>query len=223
MKFMKTITGLALATVLGATSAQAAILLSIGGTGTGSTNYDFTGPPPPPGTTFNLGTGSIQTTTIPNTSVTPFGLTPVGANYLAVQAGAGSSFTFPITSNLTYFGLLWGSVDNYNTITFSGIGGTQSFTGSNVLAADPTLVNHSTGANGTDYVNFSNFGPGFNTVTFTAGQPAFELANVSYTVSAVPEPATWAMMILGFLGIGLISYRRRNTASYGNRAMFRIA
>jgi hypothetical protein len=30
--------------------------------------------------------------------------------------------------------------------------------------------------------------------------------------SAVPEPSTWAMMILGFLGIGLLGYRRRNSA-----------
>ena len=28
--------------------------------------------------------------------------------------------------------------------------------------------------------------------------------------AAVPEPSTWAMMILGFLGIGTMAYRRRN-------------
>src|SRR6185312_2749598 len=28
-------------------------------------------------------------------------------------------------------------------------------------------------------------------------------------VSAVPEPATWAMMILGFLGVGFMAYRRK--------------
>jgi outer membrane protein assembly factor BamB len=27
---------------------------------------------------------------------------------------------------------------------------------------------------------------------------------------AVPEPATWAMMLLGFAGIGYMTYRRRN-------------
>jgi hypothetical protein len=27
--------------------------------------------------------------------------------------------------------------------------------------------------------------------------------------AAVPEPSTWAMMILGFLGIGFMTYRRR--------------
>jgi hypothetical protein len=29
-------------------------------------------------------------------------------------------------------------------------------------------------------------------------------------VSAVPEPSTWAMMILGFAGVGFMAYRRRN-------------
>jgi len=33
------------------------------------------------------------------------------------------------------------------------------------------------------------------------------------TVSAVPEPATWAMMTLGFAGIGFMTYRRRRQAS----------
>ena len=27
-------------------------------------------------------------------------------------------------------------------------------------------------------------------------------------VAAVPEPSTWAMMMLGFAGVGLLSYRR---------------
>ena len=29
------------------------------------------------------------------------------------------------------------------------------------------------------------------------------------TVTAVPEPSTWAMMILGFAGIGAMTFRRR--------------
>jgi PEP-CTERM motif len=32
------------------------------------------------------------------------------------------------------------------------------------------------------------------------------------TIAAVPEPSTWAMMILGFLGIGTMTYRRRKSA-----------
>jgi PEP-CTERM motif-containing protein len=33
---------------------------------------------------------------------------------------------------------------------------------------------------------------------------------VRFNVSAVPEPTTWAMMLLGFAGIGLLAYRRKS-------------
>jgi hypothetical protein len=35
----------------------------------------------------------------------------------------------------------------------------------------------------------------------------------SAIAGAVPEPSTWAMMILGFAGIGFMTYRRRNQAA----------
>jgi len=35
---------------------------------------------------------------------------------------------------------------------------------------------------------------------------------VTASISAVPEPSTWAMMILGFAGVGYIAYRRRDQA-----------
>jgi len=31
--------------------------------------------------------------------------------------------------------------------------------------------------------------------------------------AAVPEPATWALMILGFIGVGLLAYHRRSRAA----------
>lgn len=31
-----------------------------------------------------------------------------------------------------------------------------------------------------------------------------------FNVSAVPEPSTWAMMILGFIGVGFMAYRRKD-------------
>jgi hypothetical protein len=52
------------------------------------------------------------------------------------------------------------------------------------------------------------------TLTFTAiatdGYPSYgnEVTNVMLT--AVPEPSTWAMMILGFFGIGFMAYRRKS-------------
>jgi hypothetical protein len=67
-----------------------------------------------------------------------------------------------------------------------------------------------------------NFGPG-ETVTSSAG--TFDLTvhdliltslnssgeitgTITDYVAAVPEPSTWAMMILGFFGIGFLGYRR---------------
>jgi hypothetical protein len=44
-------------------------------------------------------------------------------------------------------------------------------------------------------VNSSSYNPATNTTTFSA--------------SAVPEPSTWAMMILGFIGVGFMAYRRK--------------
>jgi hypothetical protein len=32
--------------------------------------------------------------------------------------------------------------------------------------------------------------------------------------AAVPEPATWAMMIVGFFGVGFMAYRRKNSYSF---------
>jgi hypothetical protein len=38
--------------------------------------------------------------------------------------------------------------------------------------------------------------------------PQFANINVTMGISAVPEPSTWAMMILGFAGVGFMAYRR---------------
>ncbi|MBR0995603.1 PEP-CTERM sorting domain-containing protein [Bradyrhizobium japonicum] len=34
------------------------------------------------------------------------------------------------------------------------------------------------------------------------------------SVSAVPEPGTWAMMLLGFSGVGFVAYRRRSSTAF---------
>lgn len=36
---------------------------------------------------------------------------------------------------------------------------------------------------------------------------------VSLQVTAVPEASTWAMMILGFMGVGFIAYRRKSSST----------
>ena len=39
-----------------------------------------------------------------------------------------------------------------------------------------------------------------------------QILSVTETIGSVPEPSTWAMMILGFCGIGFMAYRRKNGA-----------
>jgi hypothetical protein len=39
---------------------------------------------------------------------------------------------------------------------------------------------------------------------------ASDFANGGNLTAAVPERSTWAMMILGFEGIGFMAYRRKN-------------
>ena len=50
----------------------------------------------------------------------------------------------------------------------------------------------------------------------TAGSTAGYGGNLATAaIGAVPEPSTWAMMLLGFAGVGFMAYRRRS----GNRAI----
>ena len=64
-------------------------------------------------------------------------------------------------------------------------------------------------ANGVNY-DLYGIGEGFSGYELSADNHIpFGSAAVSVT-AAVPEPATWAMMLLGFSGIGALAYRRRS-------------
>jgi len=53
------------------------------------------------------------------------------------------------------------------------------------------------------YVTFTSDTP-FSNVELSSSSNSFEITNIS----AVPEPTTWAMMILGFSGLGFLGYRK---------------
>lgn len=70
-------------------------------------------------------------------------------------------------------------------------------------------------------LEFTITGTGITTASFTQNSSGYVFAadvfngsktgpiGASTLVAGVPEPSTWAMMILGFLGIGSLAYRRR--------------
>jgi hypothetical protein len=67
--------------------------------------------------------------------------------------------------------------------------------------------------------NIKLVAPFQNNGTFHIGGDTISLTPITVTltdgdtVAAVPEPSTWAMMILGFAGIGAMTYRRRKQGS----------
>jgi hypothetical protein len=62
--------------------------------------------------------------------------------------------------------------------------------------------------------NFDSFSFTYESVSGTPSELAEIIDDVSFvTVSAVPEPGTWAMMLLGFGAIGWSLRRREETGS----------
>ncbi len=120
-----------------------------------------------------------------------FGGQPDGADTTTYLSTGIGSIELDFSQNLSYLGLLWGSIDNYNTIAFyDGNTFLGSFAGSDILAG----ANGDQGVNGTLYVNF-NSDTLFNRVVFSSTQYAFEFDNVAYNQTIdqhvpAPEPVT---------------------------------
>lgn len=101
-----------------------------------------------------------------------------------------------------YYGLYWGSIDAYNTLTFlNGDVEVYEFTGTQAAALVPTQPdgNQSLAA----YFNFFDL-PQFTGVRLSSTQYAFETDNHAF--GQVPVPATAALFVVGLLG--LASMRR---------------
>jgi hypothetical protein len=126
-----------------------------------------------------------------------------GTTYLSTGIG---SVILDFSSQQTYFGLLWGSVDNYNTLSFyNGATLVGSFTGLQIWAS----ANGNQGQQGTFYVNFNDTTGSFNRVVASSTQYAFELDNIAYNGNGVPDGgATLALLGLAFAGLALIRRQR---------------
>ena len=149
------------------------------------------------------------------------------ANHYWTVGPVGASNTGPAILNLTSFAgiaslsFIWGSVDTYNTL--------------DVLASDMTTVLASyTGLDVAPPANGNQTSPNTNplvTLTFsgtdqgnigglrlTSTTQAFETDN--FAVTAVPEPGTWAMMLLGF---GMIGFSLRKRKANRGTARLRVS
>jgi hypothetical protein len=110
--------------------------------------------------------------------------------------------------------------DNVSGI-FGGISGLASISFGTNLIADLNINGTALGftqlsGNGSDLFTGNPADPVFTLGSFNLSNPFFGQNNVLTisAVAAVPEPSTWAMMILGFAGVGFLAYRRN-----GKRAL----
>lgn len=159
-------------------------------------------------TTFAT-TGGAGGSFVTNTSVVDQYSQPLGdtSNYIFATPGstnvAASDVDIGYNHAVNSFKILWGSPDKnapdtYNLITLSN---GDKITGGQILA----LTGTASGDNaGTRWWEISDTTP-FTGWTASAAGIAFEF-DLNY-VSNVPESSTWAMMLIGFAGLGFAGLR----------------
>jgi hypothetical protein len=129
-------------------------------------------------------------------------------NYASVQGGGTSTFSV-LSGYLTSFSFYMGSPDSYNRVTFNLVGGgSQVFQGEQIWGGSP----QGNGDRTVGYRVYYDFnGAKVSSITFQSSQNAFEFDGLAGT--AVPEPATWALMIMGFGGAGAMLRSRRRAVA----------
>jgi hypothetical protein len=206
------------AAAVSATAASATINVSavIGGS-------PYAGPP----VTYNFDTPGTTPTTINGAIVGP-GTTnnafaqPIGSTgqYFSV----GPSTTTPgtvllgVVGPLVSLSFIWGSIDTFNSLHFTDaagnllVGSQYNFTGSQIAALVPAPANGSQVLGSQNPIVTFLFSGLDQTLIggfqMSSTQNAFEIDNIA--VNAVPEPGTWAMMLLGFGAIGFAIRRRKS-------------
>jgi hypothetical protein len=123
-----------------------------------------------------------------------------------VSTGIGT-ITMTFSGPQTYLGLLWGSLDPFNSLSFyNGTALVGVVTGWDVMPINMGSL----GPDGTYYVNLlSNMA--FDSVVAASGGWSFEIDNLAYAggdPAPVPEPAAVGLLALGLLGLAYTAARR---------------
>ena len=205
--------------VMGVGSASAALLVADGSFNDPASPGNFT--------TFSagqsFGTGNAWTVTNGTVSINGsvdeignyFPATPNGGNSVDLDGnspgGIKQTVTFASAGTYALQFYLAGNPDGNPLIKSltASIDGT-----SGIFTYNTTL--HSFGPWTLESLVFNVATPGSYTLAFQSNDSNTPYGPVigQVSISAVPEPSTWAMMGIGFLGVGLLAYRRRNNGSF---------
>lgn len=160
------------------------------------------------------GNGAVRQGTVSGSYAQPGGPWPTnlqGDNtpYLSVPStGGNGTVTLTLSSAYNYFGLYWGSMDDYNTLKFySGDTLVETVNGAAVITA-ANLLGNQTNVGSNRYVDFYFGAASFDRIEFSSNGYAFESDN--HALANVPEPGMLAL--LGFGLLCLSASRRRVTA-----------
>ena len=131
-------------------------------------------------------------------------------NFGAVLGSGSYSITFDRAST---FSFVLGSLDQFNMLTLNLADGSSVEYWANQIIGGRRYVNGSaTSPLSNGLVSFSaGTGPLIVGASFHSSTNSFEFDNLA--TDAVPEPATWALMILGFGAIGGAMRRRKAQGS----------
>ncbi len=125
-----------------------------------------------------------------------------------VTSAAAPSTSTLSTPNLKSISFYWGSIDTYNSVDVLGAGGTTLTTVSGGMIP-PANGNQSIGSTNRRVDFTAGSGEVITGLRFNSSGVAFEFD--SFAAAAVPEPASWALMIGGFGLVGFAARRRRLT------------
>ena len=136
--------------------------------------------------------------------------------YASVQDEDGDPGAVFKTLNNTYltsFSFYMGSPDSYNKVVFHLLGGgsPQVFQGDDIWGGSDVQVGNGDRSKGFRvYYDFG--GAKVTQIDFTSTTDAFEFDGLAGSLGGVPDPASWALMIMGFGAAGAMIRRRRVTA-----------
>ncbi len=127
-------------------------------------------------------------------------------NYLSTDT---KSIEIDFTHDQRALALLWGSIDTTNSVTLLEDGVlVGSITGADVQSlASGFVSNGFQGPGGSAYVTLNSADP-FDQVRFSSGVVSFELGGVVASTTAIPEPASLALLGLGVTAMGAVRRRR---------------